>query len=218
MSFEIPENEIARLEALFRYNILDTEEEEFYNTIATLAASIMGTPIAAVTFIDAERQWIKAKVGIDATETARGTSFCTHTILDPDGTLVVPDATKDKRFSQNPFVIEDPKIRFYFGAPLVTEEKEAIGAVCAVDKIVRKRPTAKQIDAMKSLTKLCMAHLEIRDFVYKVYNGVKDLRTYKVEDDTSAEIISLYKNLNDQCDMVLSKIRDRKKKTGAERR
>jgi GAF domain-containing protein len=112
----VPPDEEVRLEVLRRYGILDTPAEKAFDALARIAALICGTPISAVSLIDADRQWFKASVGLDITETPRDQAFCAHTILTPNETLVVADARRDPRFADNPFVTGDPGIRFYAGA------------------------------------------------------------------------------------------------------
>src|SRR5215218_8391500 len=116
MSYPIPRNEQQRLASLRAYKILDTQPEAQFDDLARLAATICGTPVSLMTLIDANRQWFKAAVGFEGKETPREQSFCTHAIMQPE-VFVVPDATKDARFSQNPLVTGDPNIRFYAGAP-----------------------------------------------------------------------------------------------------
>ena len=89
--------------------------------------------MALVSIVDGDRQWFKARVGLDAEETPRAISFCTHTIQRPDRVMVVEDASKDPRFADNPLVIGNPGIRFYAGAPLKMESGLAMGTVCAID-------------------------------------------------------------------------------------
>ncbi|MBS0663614.1 MAG: PAS domain S-box protein [Verrucomicrobia bacterium] len=137
MSPKLPANERRRLEALREAALLDTPPEREFDDIAALAAEICGTPIALITLIDGTRQWFKAKIGIDVRETAREVSFCAHA-LDLDDLLVVPDATADPRFADNPLVLAEPQIRFYAGAPLKTEAGEALGTLCVIDRRARE--------------------------------------------------------------------------------
>lgn len=117
MKAGLPANEAERLAALRRYDILDSGAEQAYDDLTRLAAHIAGTPIALISLIDRDRQWFKSRVGIDGRETPRDIAFCAHAILQPDKTLVVPDATRDPRFSDNPAVTDTLKVRFYAGRP-----------------------------------------------------------------------------------------------------
>ena len=114
----LPQNESDRLAALQSYEVLDTACEESFDRIAELARRLMRTPMAFVSLVDAERQWMKAASGTSLRETPRDRAFCAHAILDPDGaSLVVPNALSDDRFSDNPFVTGEPGLRFYAGVP-----------------------------------------------------------------------------------------------------
>src|SRR5579862_5884911 len=108
--------EQARVDALYAYAILDTPEEQEYDDLAFLATRVCAAPIALVNFIDADRQWIKSKVGLTVTESPRESAFCAHAIQQPD-VLVVPDTLADVRFASHPLVTADPHIRFYAGMP-----------------------------------------------------------------------------------------------------
>ncbi len=103
-----PSDEAERLAALRSYDVLDTACEEAFDDLARLAARLTGCPIALVSLADAERQWFKARVGLDAQETPRDLAFCAHAILRPEEPLVVPDATRDPRFADNALVTGEP--------------------------------------------------------------------------------------------------------------
>ncbi|MDQ8182742.1 GAF domain-containing sensor histidine kinase [Pelagicoccus sp. SDUM812005] len=156
-----PDDESDRIAALKRYNILDTEAEELFDSIAKIAATICDTPIALVSLIDDDRQWFKAKVGLDASETSRDYAFCAHAILDPENLLVVSDTSKDPRFRDNPLVTGAPDIRFYAGSPLVTHDNHALGTLCVIDTKTREL-SAKQAEALRHLSKQVCANLELR--------------------------------------------------------
>lgn len=147
MRAERPVDESARLEALRGYGILDTPPEALYEEIAKLAAHVCGVPVSAISLIDEDRQWFKAIFGMDAEESPRDDAFCAHTILEDD-VMVVEDATTDRRFADNPFVLSDPRIRFYAGAPLVTSEGHALGALCVIDTQPRQL-SPEQVDALR---------------------------------------------------------------------
>lgn len=153
-------NELDRLAFLQSYGILDTQAEKDFDDLADLAANICGTPIALISLVDADRQWFKAAFGMAQTETPRDVSFCGHTILNPD-IFVVQDASKDVRFADNPLVIEDPGVRFYAGAPLVSPEGHALGALCVMDRQPRLL-TRQQERALSVLSRHVMAQLELR--------------------------------------------------------
>ena len=160
MKAPIPENEAARLEALHQYQILDTDPEESFNDLTRLAAYICDTPIALITLVDQHRQWFKARIGLSQKETSRDLSFCAHAILQ-DGPLIVPDATEDERFRDNPFVTSDPLIRFYAGSPLMSPEGFKIGTLCVIDNKV-KQLSPKQIAALKILGNQVITQLDLR--------------------------------------------------------
>src|ERR1700751_6296686 len=150
MKAPLPENEAARLESLHRYAILDTLPEQEFDDLSRLAALICGTPIALVSLIDENRQWFKAKVGLEATETPRDIAFCAHAIQD-SGVMVVPDALADERFRENPLVTGNPNVRFYAGAPLRTADGYALGPLLLIYRVPLQL-SADQPEAFNALT------------------------------------------------------------------
>ena len=118
MKTSVPRKEARRLEVLWQYDVLDTVPEEIFDDLTELAARICEAPIALISLVDDKRQWFKSKVGVSLNETSRDISFCAYAITQ-EGLFIVPDATKDPRFSANPLVTSEPKIRFYAGAPLI---------------------------------------------------------------------------------------------------
>jgi GAF domain-containing protein len=156
----MPSNEKRRLHVLWQYEVLDTVPEEVFDNLTELAARICEAPIALISLVDEDRQWFKAKVGTDVNETSRDISFCSHAITQLD-LFIVPDATRDNRFANNPLVTSEPKIRFYAGAPLVTPDGYALGTLCVLDKVPRQlRPDQKQ--ALLILARHVVSQLELR--------------------------------------------------------
>lgn len=128
----VEEDELRRIRGLEAYQILDTAEERPFNAITELAADLCQTPMAMITLLDSDRQWFKAKVGLDIKETSREFSFCNYTIQNKE-ILEINDTLLDQRFLNNPFVVGPPMIRFYAGAPLITEDGFQLGALCVLD-------------------------------------------------------------------------------------
>jgi GAF domain-containing protein len=160
MPYTTPANEADRLEALRRYRILDTAPEAEFDDIVQLASFICQSPMALVSLVDSERQWFKARIGVEAAQTDREFSFCAHTICDCK-TLIVEDATKDARFADNPLVTGEMHLRFYAGAPLVTSDGLGIGSLCVLDRSPRTL-TKEQTDALEKLSRIVVSRLELR--------------------------------------------------------
>lgn len=155
-----PSNEAARLDAVLRYQILDTPPEASFDRQVRLAAYIMGTPIALISILDNKRQWFKSRYGLATSETPREMSFCAHIAL-LDAPLLVRDATCDARFVDNPLVTTAPHIRFYAGVPLRTPDGFVLGALCAVDTQPRD-VSQEQLDMLALLADQIMETLELR--------------------------------------------------------
>lgn len=157
-----PANEPGRLDALKNYAIVDTLPEVGFDEIAELAAQICDCPAALVSFVDASRQWIKAKYGLPAelAECPREISICKVTICNND-ILYVPDLVSDQRFNTSPLVTGDPHLRFYCGVPLITQDGYALGTLCVIDFKSREL-TFEQREALRRLSRQTMVHLELR--------------------------------------------------------
>ncbi|MFM7667251.1 MAG: PAS domain S-box protein, partial [Bacteroidota bacterium] len=156
-----PSNENDRINALNRYQILDTLSEEEYDALTRLAAQICGTKIALISIIDENRQWFKSKVGLDVSETPRDLSFCAHAINTPNEPFIIEDARLDDRFKDNPVVTGDPNVIFYAGIPLVNQDDFPLGTLCVIEDNP-KTLTTQQLDGLKTLAKSVMNLLELR--------------------------------------------------------
>jgi diguanylate cyclase (GGDEF)-like protein/PAS domain S-box-containing protein len=153
-------SEAQRLETLRRFAILDTPDEEVFDRVTRLVARLFEAPIALITLIDETRQWFKSRYGSDVLETQRALAFCDYAIRSDD-VLVVPDMTLDPRFSNNAFVLGEPKIRFYAGAPLIAADGTKVGTVCVLDRKPRQL-NATQLEVLEHLSSIVMTHFEMR--------------------------------------------------------
>lgn len=173
-----PQNEDARLAALHRYEILDTAAEAAFDDLAAIAAGICGVPSATVSLIDSDRQWFKARHHVDDTETSRDESFCGHAILDPAQVMVVPDATADPRFHDNPVVTADGGIRFYAGAPLLSHDGHAVGTLCVFGGQAMQLDQT-QLEALKALSRQVSQLLELRRVSKELNLQLRDREWYE---------------------------------------
>ncbi len=160
MKAPLPDTESTRLEILRQHHILDTAPEEAFDDLTALASQVCGAPISFISLMDEERQWFKSKVGLKITEISRDIAFCAHTILQP-GLMVIRDATTDERFADNPLVIEDPRVRFYAGAPLISPEGEMLGTLCVLDLKARDLSATLQVTLL-ALARQAASHLRLR--------------------------------------------------------
>ncbi len=183
MTFPLPKNEEARLAALREHQILDSPDEREYDDITFLAAQVCGTPMASISLIDVDRQWSKAQVGIDIKESPRENTFCTHAILSSSPEpMVVSDARLDARFSGNPYVTDEPFIRFYAGAPLFTRENLALGTLCVIDREPREL-SAQQLGALQALARQVSLRLELRRASLMLQQANAELEDLSLHDD-----------------------------------
>ena len=159
MRARLPDNEPDRLRALYECCLLDTPPEDTYDRIARVAAQVFLTPIAAISLIAEDRQFLKSVVGMEARESPRDIAFCAHAILS-DEPMVVLDARLDPRFSDNPLVTGEAGIRFYCGAALKTPDGFRIGALCVIDSEPRTEVPQRLIDLLRDLA--AQASTEIR--------------------------------------------------------
>jgi GAF domain-containing protein len=175
MKAPIPPNEAQRLAALKAYHILDTDAEQVFDDLATVAAFVCDVPMATISLVDESRQWFKARVGVTQQETSRDIAFCAHTILESEP-LVVRDALRDTRFAESPLVRAEPHIRFYAGFPLTTQHGLSLGALCAMDRKPR-RLNPSQDQAMRALARQVMAVLDLRRVSAHLATALEKVKT-----------------------------------------
>ena len=180
-------NETDRLAALYGLNILDSEPEKDFDDIVALASAVCGVPMSLVSLIDTDRQWFKARIGTDLTETSRDLSFCAHAILGKD-LLVVPDARHDGRFADHPAVAIDDGVRFYAGAPLITTDGYALGTLCVVDSEPR-RMDVEQLQALRALARQVTSQLELRRYAVALANTTARLQELERRKDDLAALV-----------------------------
>lgn len=158
---DVPADERERLALLRAMELLDTEPEPVFDRITRLLARSLSTPIALFSLIDEHRQWFKSRVGVDVSETDRNLAFCAHAIIE-SGPLIVPDAEQDERFANNPFVQDDPHVRFYAGVPIRTLGGLALGTLCAVDTKPRTL-TSDELAVLQDLASMVTREVHLRE-------------------------------------------------------
>ena len=149
---DTPQDEAARLKALRLLNVLDTPSEERFDRLTRLAKRMFDVPIAIVSLVDENRQWFKSCIGLHVSEAPRDISFCGHAILGNE-IFIISDATKDERFLDNPFVLNEPYVRFYAGCPLRYLDGSTLGTLCIIDTQPRVL-NEEDLEALKDLAEL----------------------------------------------------------------
>lgn len=157
----VADPEFARQRALDGLRLTDSLPEPAYDAVVRIASAVCGVPISLISLIDRDRQWFKARLGLDVQETPRSMAFCDHAIRTPDALLEVPDAALDARFRENPLVTGPPNVRFYAGMPLVDSGGHALGTLCVLDEVPRHLDDAQR-DALMALADIVRELLESR--------------------------------------------------------
>jgi diguanylate cyclase (GGDEF)-like protein len=220
---EIPENETKRLHALRTLKILDSSNDERFDRVTRMAKRIFGVSISLVSLIDKDRQWFKSKQGLEATETPRDISFCAHAI-NQSGLFIIPNASEDERFFDNPLVTSEPYIRFYAGCPLRIRNGLNIGTLCIMDQTPRvmddeDQQFLKDLGAMieQEIASIQLATLDEltmisnrRGFLTLVEHSLKMCRRKQLSMSFLLFDLNKFKNINDdfghhEGDFVLTK-------------
>ena len=195
----LPPDEDARLHLLEQYGLVGTPPEVEFDRITELASQVFDVPIALISLIDADRQWLKSHFGTDLCETSRDAAFCAYTILE-SGPLVVPDAQLDPRFAEHPLVAGPPHVRFYAGAPLTTREGVRLGSLCVIDTVPRVFSFA-QTATLVQLAVVVMAAIEARLTEQRLRQEVavheQTARTLRLADDRLRMLESSVEHAND---------------------
>ncbi|MEO6460118.1 MAG: PAS domain S-box protein, partial [Bdellovibrionota bacterium] len=165
--------EAGRLQALYRYDILDTSEDPNFNDLVALAAATCKMPMAAINFVESERTWTKAKVGLNLVEQHRRFSICAQTILQND-TMVIADLQADERFSKYDLVTGESKLRFYAGAPLVNSDGYAIGTLCVMSNEPSAMSAEQQV-SLRAIARQVVTQLELRHRLAREVHVKRDL-------------------------------------------
>jgi len=173
-------DERMRLNSLKSYNILDTLPEKDYDDITQMACEICGTSISLVSLVDEHRQWYKSRVGLETTETPRDVSFCAHAIKEPDKIFIIPDATKDGRFADNPLVTGEPYFVFYAGVPLTNPGGHSLGTLCVLD-YKPKSLSQSQVRMLETLGRMVETKLELRKKIFQRDQSISDHKKTALE-------------------------------------
>ena len=177
------ELDAARLEVLERYDPDSLENDRELNELRAFASELCDTPIALVTLVEADRQRFLSRQGVPIDETPRDVSFCQHAMIG-ERVMVVPDALEDARFVNNALVTGEPKIRFYAGAPLVSEEGAPLGALCVISTEPRETLTPLQLQGLEVLAQAVMRRLEARRREVEWTAGAEEARRLLQESES----------------------------------
>ncbi|MGA9638463.1 PAS domain S-box protein [Flavobacterium sp.] len=172
---QLPENENERLVELNSYKIIGEPASEDYDFLTQMAAQICDTKISLITLITEDKQWFLSHYGTDVRETPKELAFCAHAINQPNDILIIEDTRKDDRFYDNPLVTENPKVIFYAGMPLITENGFPIGTLCVID-LIPKKLSKKQITSLKLLGNQVIKLLELRKKKFEIEAQNKQLK------------------------------------------
>ncbi len=187
----VPANETERLSALYRYRVLDTSPEVAFDRITKLAARLFNVPTALISLVDESRAWFKSCVGFDAREVPRDATLCSFAVL-TDEPLIVPDTKLDERFACNPFVQCEPGVRFYAGAPLITEDGFNLGTLCLLDAKPRAPLSADQQATLVDLAAMVVDELDLRLAAHKITQVDAALQETNVQLDSALTAGSAY--------------------------
>jgi len=164
--------EAARVAALNRYAILDSEPEQSFDDLVILAAHICQVPMAMLSLVDDHRQWFKSSLGVQIRETPKDVSICVHAIQQND-LFIVPDTLQDARFRDNPLVTGEPHIRFYAGTPLINDDGFALGTLCVLDRQPRQLDPGQK-EAINALGRLALRQMELRTNLRLLKDALND--------------------------------------------
>ncbi|MBD2093730.1 PAS domain-containing protein [Trichocoleus sp. FACHB-591] len=201
-SISLPENEAKRLEALRRYNVLDTPPEAAFDRVTSLAARLFQMPTVLVSLVDESRAWFKSCYGFNQQEVPRHDSICNLALLAND-VLVIPDARQDDRFACNPFVQNEPTLRFYAGAPLITQDGFNLGTLCLLDTTPRDALTQEQLEILTDLAAIVVDELELRLAVAKQVTAERERQEAAQHLQLYADVVS-----NTQVGLVVWQLED----------
>ena len=193
---KIPSDELSRLKDLSLYQLLDSRPEADFDELVELAGQICKCPISLVSLIDKDRQWFKARKGVEATETSRDIAFCSHAILQ-NSVMQVEDAMLDDRFHDNPLVTGDPNIRFYAGAPIISPTGFNLGTICVIDHEPKKLDKFQE-RALELLSKQATRLIDLRNKNVMIRRRADELISLKSKAITRA----LQENLEDKVELA----------------